>query len=111
MQVGEVNTIYLENDWLEHQTDLYVLQQVVVTRIRPFSQDHLRSPVNTQDCGMPFPSPKKRARAITSKSPKISKQNASAEDFEEGTLEYKAIPWSSNASDNSLTINYGTGKS
>lgn len=79
-------------------------KELAVTRIRPFSEDHLESPVNTQDPGLSFPSPKKRATAITSESSRNPKQNASAEAFKERTLEYKAVPWSSNASDNFLTI-------
>ncbi len=119
IEVGDVDSVYIAKDWLEPIKQIYTYcsklkvrygyiiteKELVVTRIRPFSQDHLRSPVNTQDSALSFPSPKKRATAITSESSKIPKQNASAEAFEEGTLEYKAIPWSSNASDNSLTIN------
>ena len=116
IQVGEVESIYLARDWLEPIKQIFTYctklnvrygyiiteRELVVTRIRPFSQDDLRSPVNTQDSGLSIPSPKKRAMAFTSESSKIT---ASEETFQEGTLEYKAIPWSNNASDNSLTIN------
>ena len=119
IQVGEVDSVYLKNDWLEPIKQIYTYctklqvrygyiiteKELVVTRIRPFSQDHVESLVNTQDSDLSFPSPEQRATAITSESLKDPKQNASAEVFKKGTLEYKAIPWSSKASDNSLTIN------
>ena len=119
IQVGDTNTVYLAKDWLQPIKQIYTYcstlkvrygyimteKELVVIRIRPFSPDHLRSPENTQDSGLSFPIPEERATAFTSKPSKTPKQDAVAESFKEGTLEYKAIPWSSNASDNSLTIN------
>ena len=64
LQVGDVDSIYLAKDWLEPIKQIctycsklkvcygYIIteKELFVTRIRPFSQDHLRSPVNTQVC-------------------------------------------------------------
>ena len=121
---GDTDDIYLGEDWIQPIKQIYTYccklktrygyiitdKELVVTRIRPFSQDDFQSPVDTQDSLFSFPSPKKRATAISSKLSERPTKNAAAEVLKHGTLEYKAIPWSSNASeasasDNSLTIN------
>lgn len=97
IQVGDVDSVYLAKDWLEPLKQVFTYcrelkvrygyiiteKELVVIRIRPFSQDHLRSPVNTQDSDLSFSSPKNGATAITSESWKNSKQDAPAEAFEE----------------------------
>ncbi|CAD6585742.1 MAG: hypothetical protein ASARMPREDX12_002105 [Alectoria sarmentosa] len=121
---GDTEDVYLVDDWLEPIKQIFTYccklkarygyiitdKELVVTRIRPFSQDDLKSPVESQGSVRSFPSPKERLTPASSELSNSSPRNAASDILRHGTLEYKAIPWSSNdseasASETSLTIN------
>lgn len=124
IQPGDTEDIYLENDWLEPIKQLYTYccrlkarygyiiteKELVVVRIRPVSPIDTWSPVDTQDSVLSSSSPRNRMKAAFSTPSYGSARNASATLERGGTLEYKAIPWSSEATNasicrKSLTIN------
>lgn len=79
---GDVDSVHLAKAWLGPIEQVFMYRsklkvrygcimtekELVITCIRPLSQDHLRCPVNTQDSSLSSPSSKKRATAITSES-------------------------------------------
>ena len=117
VELGEVDEVFMGSRWLEPIKQIfsycrklnvrygYIItdEELVVTRILPFLEDHLKSPANTQESEISISSPKNPA--IISEPSKKSLQNLKAEDFKNGTLEFKAIPWKIGASDDALTIN------
>ena len=88
IEVGDVESSYLATDWLEPIKQIYTYciklnvrygniiteKELIVTRIRPFSQDHLRSPVKTPVCL--FPVPRNEPRLSLQNYRKNPKQNA-----------------------------------
>ena len=124
IQTGETEDTYLEDDWLEPIKQIYTYccrlearygyiiteKELVVVRIRPVSQSDIWSPVNTQDSLLSSSSPRNGVVAASLMPSYSSARNASATLERGGTLEFKAIPWSSAATnadtcENSLTIN------
>ncbi len=124
IQTGDTEDIWLEDDWLEPIKQIYTYchalearygyiiteKELVVVRVRPSSPEDMRTPVDSQDSVLSFPSPKKTKKATSSTPLNCSAKNPIEALRREGTLEFKAIPWTSdaakaNTSDNSLTVN------